>query len=120
MRPTIDGRNFDLGSQRRLGHGHRHGQVDVVASRAKNGMLLRPDNDVQIARSSAMHSGIAFAGNADALAIARASLDPNFQRFGALDRPSPWHTGQVEIFFPVPWQRGQVTLNFMRPPVCVI
>jgi len=28
--------------------------------------------------------------------------------------------GQVEIFLPVPWQCGQATLNFMRPPVCVI
>src|SRR5258708_19720085 len=34
--------------------------------------------------------------------------------------PSPWQTGQVEIFLPVPWQRGQVTLNFIRPPVCSI
>ena len=34
--------------------------------------------------------------------------------------PSPWHTGHVEIFLPVPWQRGHCTLNFMRPPVCVI
>ena len=34
--------------------------------------------------------------------------------------PSPWQVGQVVRFLPVPWQRGHCTLNFMRPPVCVI
>src|SRR5450755_3959223 len=33
---------------------------------------------------------------------------------------SPWHVGHVVRFFPVPWHRGHCTLNFMRPPVCVI
>src|SRR5205085_11284179 len=34
--------------------------------------------------------------------------------------PSPRQLGQLERFFPVPWQRGHCTLNFIRPPVCVI
>ena len=49
-------------------------------------MLFDPDDHIKIASGSAVSSGIPFACQADALAVARAGLDPNFQRLCPADR----------------------------------
>ena len=46
-------------------------------------MLADADDDVEIARRSAMRPGISFACDADTLAVTRAGLDAYFQWFGA-------------------------------------
>src|SRR6185437_7925605 len=52
----------------------------------KHRMLLDADDDEQIARRAAAASGVAFAGNANALAVARARLDAHFQRLRHADQ----------------------------------
>ena len=63
---------------------HRNGQVNIVAFAMKDRMVSGADDHVEVAGRSSMGAGIAFAGNANALAIARTSLDTDFQRFGLL------------------------------------
>src|ERR1700677_2263596 len=51
----------------------------------KYGMGVDADDHVEIAGRAAARSGVAFAGQSNALAVARACLDANFQRLGAAD-----------------------------------
>ena len=48
-------------------------------------MVSSADNHVEIPGWSSMRSGVAFAGNANALAVARARLYANLERFGLFD-----------------------------------
>src|ERR1700752_2468843 len=52
----------------------------------EDGVVAGADDGVEIAGSSAMRSGVAFSGQADALAVASAGLDAHFERFGIGDR----------------------------------
>ena len=81
----IHGGHFDLGAQRGLTRSNRHGDVNVIAFAAKHRMLARAHDNVKIAGRAAMAAGIAFAGQAYALAIARSGLDAHGERLGATD-----------------------------------
>src|SRR5437016_5457507 len=61
LRPAIDGGDFDLRSQCRLHGGDRNGHINIVALAVEKRMLTGATDDVEIARTTAMHSGIAFA-----------------------------------------------------------
>src|SRR5271169_5285325 len=47
-------------------------------------MISGANDHIEVAGRSSMGSGVAFAGNANALAIARTSFDTDFKRFGLL------------------------------------
>jgi hypothetical protein len=66
-----------------------HRDTDVIAFAMKDRMLSGADDYIEVARRPPVHSGIALAREADALAVARARLDANFQRFGALHGAFP-------------------------------
>ena len=63
--------------------------MDVVAFTAKDGVLAGANNHKEVAGGTAVGSGVAFAGNANALAVARAGFDAYFERFRSLDRAFP-------------------------------
>src|SRR6267378_4410295 len=83
---AIDGRHFDLRSERRLHRRDRHGNVNVVALASENWVWVSPDDHVEVARRSAAQAGISFSGYANPLPIARARLDANLKRLGTLHR----------------------------------
>src|SRR5580693_1661653 len=83
-RAAINGRNLDLGAERRFANAHRNGQVNIVALPMKDRMISGANDHIEVAGRSSMGSGVAFAGNANALAIARTSFDTDFKRFGLL------------------------------------
>src|ERR1041384_2894778 len=89
LRTPIDGRNFNLCAQGGLPCSHRYSHVDVVAFAAKHRVLTHANNNVEITCRSAARACVTFAGNADALSIARACLDPDFKRFRALHHAFP-------------------------------
>ncbi len=84
-RPSIVG-NFDFCSQRRFCRADWNRQRDVVAVAVEDWVVAGADDRVEISGDSAMCSSIAFTGQANALAVARACLDANFERFGLRDR----------------------------------
>src|SRR5579884_982576 len=69
--------------------------MNVIAIAMKDRMLLDADDDKEIARRAAAASGVAFSGDADALAVARARLDPHFQRLGDADHALPMAVGTL-------------------------
>src|SRR5581483_7799157 len=84
QRAAVDGRHFNLRAEAGFRSAHRHGDANVVALAAENGMLAGAHNDVEVAGRAAVTSCIALAGEPDALPVARARLDSDFQRFGAV------------------------------------
>src|SRR5450755_4027931 len=72
----------------------------------KHRMVAGADNRVKISRGSAVRAGVAFAGQANALAVARAGLDADFERFGALDRALAVATRAGGNVFPRPMAAG--------------
>src|SRR6185312_7231285 len=81
---SIDGRHFDPGSQCRFPCCYWDSNVNVVAFATKYRVLAHANDDVKIARRAALRPCIAFAGDANALAIARAGFYADFQRLCAL------------------------------------
>src|SRR5207237_9066705 len=77
---AVNGRHFDLGAQRGFHGRNRHGDVNVVGLAAKNRMLARAHNNVEVARAAAATAGIALARQADALTITRPRLDAHRHR----------------------------------------
>jgi hypothetical protein len=111
----IDGRHFDLRTKSRLDRRHRHRNIDVIALAPKQRMLANPDNHVKVSCAAAPQSGVALAGDANALPIACSRLDPDLQRIGALDaafamanrasrnilpRPMASRTGHIKLHPP--------------------
>src|SRR6266404_4997201 len=85
LRAAVNGRYFNSGAERGFRRGHGDGHVDVVTLAAKHRMLADLHDDVEIARRPAIQSRIAFACDAYALAVARARLNADLERFGAHD-----------------------------------
>src|SRR5215472_4431795 len=85
QRPSVNGRDFDLPAQGSLGRRDRHVDINVVTSALKHRVFPRSNHDIKIPGGPAMHTGIAFARDPDALPIPRSCLDPDFERLGALD-----------------------------------
>src|ERR1700730_2093871 len=98
----VDGWNLNLRSQRRFRGSHRNGDANIVAFAVKDGVVGGSDDHVEIAPRTAMRSGIAFARDAEALAIAGPGLDSNFKRFGTFDRSFPMTIGAGRDIFPRP------------------
>ena len=69
---AIDGRNLNFGAERSFGDGNGDSKMNVVAFAPENRVVSSADNHVEIPGRAAMRSGVAFAGNANALAVARA------------------------------------------------
>src|ERR1017187_2271335 len=72
---SIDGRDFDLGAQRRFPDSHRNLDPDVIAIAVEERMLLHPGGNVEIARRRAHSAGVALARHAQAAAAAGARRD---------------------------------------------
>src|SRR5579863_175264 len=56
--------------------------MNIIALPMKDRVISGANDHIEVAGRSSMGSGVAFAGNANALAVARASLDTDFKRFG--------------------------------------
>src|SRR5580693_9289393 len=56
--------------------------MNIVALPMKDRVISGANDHVEVAGRASMGSGVAFAGNANALAIARTSFDTDFKRFG--------------------------------------
>src|SRR5580765_8257803 len=84
LRPPVDRGHFNLGSQCGFPGRHRNCDVNVITFAAKNRMVAHADDDIKIACRSAVRSGVALAGQANALPVACARFYADFQRFSAL------------------------------------
>src|SRR5580692_1121489 len=60
--------------------------MNIVALPMKDRVISGANDRIEVAGRSSMGSGVAFAGNPNALAIARTSFNTDFKRFGLLDR----------------------------------
>src|SRR5471030_2730860 len=80
---AIDGGHLDLGAESGFPHRHRNGDLDVVAIAMEEGVVLHFGSDVEIARRRSHGAGVAFAGNAQEAAVARAGRDAEFDGFGS-------------------------------------
>src|SRR5471032_2978968 len=80
---AIDGGHLDLGAESGFPHRHRNRDFDVVAIAMEEGVVLHLGGDVKIARRRSHGAGVAFTGNAQAAAVARAGRDAEFDRFGS-------------------------------------
>ena len=65
---AVDGGDIDAAAERGFRDGDGQRDVNVVRSTREDGMRTAADDEVQIAGRSAMEPGVAFAGEADALA----------------------------------------------------
>src|SRR5580692_8913940 len=60
--------------------------MNIVALPMKDRVISGANDHIEVAGRSSMGSGVAFAGNANALAIARTSFNTDFKRFGLFNR----------------------------------
>src|SRR5271167_4985072 len=81
---AIDRRYFDLPAQAGFRETDWNREINVVAVALEDGMLARAHDDVEIACGCAHRAGIAAARKTNALTVARASLDADLERLGAL------------------------------------
>ena len=82
-------------------------QVVVVA--LEHRVRLDVDLDVEVARRAAVHAGLAFAGQAHAVAFVDAGRDLHRERLLQLDAPRAEQVPHgLGMMLPLPWQRGQV------------
>ena len=81
----VDGGHFDFGAQGGFGNGDGDGDVDVVAGAFEDGVRAGLDDQVEVAGGAAAGAGVAFAGEADALAVAGSGLDAELERLAAGD-----------------------------------
>src|SRR5262249_22605430 len=84
LRTAIDGGHFDARAQSRLPCSHRDGHVDVVAIAAKHRMLSDTNDDEEIAGRPTVGAGVALAGDANTLAVARTGFHAHLERLGPL------------------------------------
>src|SRR5215469_2357173 len=84
LRPAVDGWDLDLGAQRGFPRGHRDSHVDIVAVAMKHRMVSGANDDIEIARRTAVRPGIALAREANALAVAGSRFHPDLERLCAL------------------------------------
>src|ERR1039457_236589 len=82
---SVDGRNFDLGAERRFPDSHRNLDLDIIAIAVEERMFFHPGGDIEIARRRAHGAGVALARHAQAAAAAGARRDADLDCFGAGD-----------------------------------
>src|SRR5271157_20551 len=82
---SVDGRNFDLGAERRFRDFDGNLDFYVIAIAVEERVLFHLGGDVKIARGRAHSAGVALARHAQAAAVAGARRDANFDCFGARD-----------------------------------
>src|SRR5690606_12285093 len=66
--PAIQGRHFQLAAQRRVGEADRHLAIQMLAVALEDRVLTHVDHHVQITRRATLGTGLAFAGQANAVA----------------------------------------------------
>src|SRR5262249_9352036 len=76
-------------------------------------MLADANNNEQVARAARVGACVAFAGNANALAVARARLHPHLQRLGALHQAFPvaYRAGVLRLAGAMATRAGDVELH---------
>src|ERR687887_1041647 len=79
----VQGRHLQLGAERGLGEGHRHGDGQVVAAAAEQRVLADVDLDDQVPGGRAGLAGLALALEADGGAVADPGGDADLQLAGA-------------------------------------
>ena len=84
-RAAINGGHFDLRAQRRFRNRHRNGEMDVITFTMEYRIIAGADDDIEIASGPTVYSGISFSRQSDALSVARASLDADFQRLSSVN-----------------------------------
>ena len=65
--PTIEGRHFQLATQRRIGEADRHLAVQVLAVTLEDRMLTDVDHHIQVASRATMRAGLTLARQANAI-----------------------------------------------------
>src|SRR6202034_4129463 len=75
--------HFNFGAKRGFSHGDGNGELNVVARASENRIGTRAHDEEEIAGGAAVDACVAFALQADALAIARAGLDAEVDGFSA-------------------------------------
>ena len=94
LRAAIDGGHSTLAPSE-LGHRDRDGDHECHLRRAKNRIRTGADNKKEVACGAAVYAGVALALQADALAVARAGLDAEFDSFGTVDSAFAVASGAV-------------------------
>src|ERR1700731_2949530 len=84
---AVDGRHFDLGSERGFPDGNGHLDLDIVAFAMKERVLFHFGGDVEIAWRRAHGAGIALAGNTEPGTVARSRRDSDLDCFRPRDTP---------------------------------
>src|SRR5258706_1608058 len=73
--PSRQCRHFDLAAEGCLDEADRHAEIKVLGIALKDRVLLNGKENIQIARRSAIQSGLAFAGQADARSLFHTGRD---------------------------------------------
>src|SRR5580658_1185483 len=90
---AVDGGHLNACAERGLHRGDRYGDVNVVRDAAEELVMAYADDEVEISRGRALGACVAFAGEANALAVARAGLDAKLGRLDACDDTGPVASG---------------------------
>src|ERR1035438_5730626 len=110
---SVDGRNFDLGAQRRFPDSHRNLDLYVVAIAVEEKMLFDLGGDVEIARRGAHGTGVALARHAQAAAAAGARRNADLHRFRACDAAfaAAGGAGVAQLAGPAAARAGEAELH---------
>ncbi len=81
-RVALDGRHLDVGPERRLGEGDRHGDGHVVAIAPEHRVWLDVHPHVEVARRAVVTTGCSLALEPDRLAVADAGRDAHLDHAG--------------------------------------
>ncbi len=84
---AVERRDLDLAAEGGLRKADRHLAVQVVAIALKHPVRPEMDDDVEVAGRSAVHAGLALAGEANAIALVHAGRNLDREGLVALDAP---------------------------------
>ena len=93
--------------------------MDVVAGAGKNGVRAGADDQVKVAGRAAVESGVALAGEANALAVAGAGLDAEFEGLGAVDDAFAMAVGAGVLHFAAAATARALDVELHAPPIWV-
>ena len=83
--------------------------MQIIAIALEDGVGLEVDLHVQVAGGAAVDASLAFAGQADAIALVDPAGILTDRVLCFLTRPWPWQAAQGSLMIlPEPWQCGQV------------
>src|SRR6185437_15143483 len=85
LRAAIDGGHLHFGAQRCFGYRNRHGDLNVIADSRENRMRAGANDQEQVTGRPAIEADISLPRQPNALAIASAGLDAEFDGFGSRD-----------------------------------